>query len=482
MSYFSDLLDSCIHDSGLSVNDLSRISGINRTYISKLRSGSRIMHNEEKMHLLIKALRCSSEQEEQLIREYKIAAFGRERYDTIQAVKELIQSIAYLPNMPYIKPHTGDADFPNTICGKNDINFVMQTILAQEAALEAGHIRIIAQQEFEDLASILPNICYKNEGLHVEHITCLRSSKVQGANLYNLNCMKRCIPSILCGCKYDLLYYYGEQSHINNMSIFPYLIVTANYAMSISYDGDSAILHNDSKMIDAMVKVFNDIKAGCRPIISNLTLNARLEMYNKWYEGRGSHDVTVLAMSNCPAFTPYVTMDILERSLTDVGRASTETIKQMLQLFKQDFAKRIIKFFSMDGLNEFVRKGRISGIPDILYNPLSMADRLELVRQWRERCNHDDFINMAVQPGQMQISDNIYIEALNVGNVVLSYTHPMHKDAFCVILEESIAGSIHDFLTYLNGGNMAYSEEDTLAAVDELIKMLEEETSSAGSM
>lgn len=56
MSKFSEHLDKCISNSGMTENQLAKMSGFNRSYIALMKNGQRVSPDTEKMVKLLDAL------------------------------------------------------------------------------------------------------------------------------------------------------------------------------------------------------------------------------------------------------------------------------------------------------------------------------------------------------------------------------------------------------------------------------------------
>ena len=58
MSKFSEHLDKCISNSGMTENQLAKMSGFNRSYIALMKNGQRVSPDTEKMVKLLDVI-CS---------------------------------------------------------------------------------------------------------------------------------------------------------------------------------------------------------------------------------------------------------------------------------------------------------------------------------------------------------------------------------------------------------------------------------------
>ena len=70
MSKFSEHLEQCIIDSGMTENQLAKLSGFNRSYIALMKNGQRISPDTGKMIKLFENLKLSPYEYDELWKEY----------------------------------------------------------------------------------------------------------------------------------------------------------------------------------------------------------------------------------------------------------------------------------------------------------------------------------------------------------------------------------------------------------------------------
>lgn len=91
MTAFSDAIKQEIKKSKKTLLYLADASGLSLDHISKMRLGKRLPQDENKMKLLIAALECSEQVQEQLYSLYKIEKMGKSEWDCMQEMKRLLE-------------------------------------------------------------------------------------------------------------------------------------------------------------------------------------------------------------------------------------------------------------------------------------------------------------------------------------------------------------------------------------------------------
>ena len=92
MSKFSEHLGQCIMNSGMTENQLARMSGFNRSYIALMKSGLRVSPDAGKMMKLIDTLNLPPYEYDEIWSEYIRARMGDSVYERNRAVIDFLES------------------------------------------------------------------------------------------------------------------------------------------------------------------------------------------------------------------------------------------------------------------------------------------------------------------------------------------------------------------------------------------------------
>ena len=92
LSLFSEKLSKYVTQKNIKVYQLSRLSGIERTWLQKMLTGSRKPSNKTQILLLAQALSLTNGETEELLDLYSILEMGEEKWNRRRNVMRLIQS------------------------------------------------------------------------------------------------------------------------------------------------------------------------------------------------------------------------------------------------------------------------------------------------------------------------------------------------------------------------------------------------------
>lgn len=126
-----------------------------------------------------------------------------------------------------------------TLKGAYELESALLWMIVEETGKSQGEITMIMQPEIDMLNSIL-GVCGRTENnIRVDHIVCLsdQPDKIEDGKLYNLECLKKILPLYNYNYDYNTWYYYGNVKYTDNAFVmFPYMVMTSEYACLISAD------------------------------------------------------------------------------------------------------------------------------------------------------------------------------------------------------------------------------------------------------
>ena len=114
----------------------------------------------------------------------------------------------------------------------------------------------------------------------MQHILCLESESQEEDNHYNLGCLRAVVELMFSLKSYQPYYYYDNiTSHFKNSNSLPYLIVTSECALQLSYNQKYAVCLRGAEYVAFFRKLFNDARKNANLMLSTLdtvTDNIRL--------------------------------------------------------------------------------------------------------------------------------------------------------------------------------------------------------------
>ena len=241
MSEFSQALECGIYKSGLTENQLAKISGFTRSYIALMKNGQRVSPDTVKLKKLLEALSLSTYEYENIWNAYLKARYGEDTYKMHMSAISFIESFGRISTISIKSDFFHDIPDINTINNRMDLEVFVKAVLEQEALTQDGYVRMIMQEDFSLLYTMLPSVCRSNNKLKVEHIICLEGADGDNVKnrIRNLEILKVLMPVFLAGNEngYDVYFYYDKiASHFASTALMPYMIMTSNYVVNISVD------------------------------------------------------------------------------------------------------------------------------------------------------------------------------------------------------------------------------------------------------
>ena len=94
MSIFAEKLKSYIEKSGQTIYMVAQSSGVNRTLIHRMTTGTRIPSKKETVALIAKSLLLSPADTNDLLEAYEMSKRGESAYRQLQLVKQLLINCA----------------------------------------------------------------------------------------------------------------------------------------------------------------------------------------------------------------------------------------------------------------------------------------------------------------------------------------------------------------------------------------------------
>ena len=481
MSVFSDELRSYIEHTGIKIQTLSKQTAIERTLLHKFISDERTP-DDDMLNRIILSLMLTPSQSSRLRKMLMIKRMGPQVYSRNMHVKALFEKFGALNygrnNISMRFSHSIDG-LPDsaTVYGNYEIQSVLKALVEIEASNSSGRIRIIAQPEFSFLIDILAAIGPNKPLLTVEHIICMQcaiSQKDDGS--YNIGCLSAMVPLLVSDFMYKpFVYYDNAQAHINQTSILPYMIITEDGVLNISYDMKYGTFFRSADFITLYSAIYNDIYNKSVSMFNRL---GSASEYLEFYQNPSAYS------SNCtifcePCLAFFITEDILTKyiyeALPDKHVILSMYSKLIDQRFKQLIEKNkyILSCFTEEGLDDFITYGRITDIPSDYYSPIEKEDCYKMLTKMHELTLSGLYQPIIINTNKFRLPRNLVLTASTNGEAAsLTYIHPQYGPIVFDFTEQSLILAFSNFIEYLKASDMVLSREETLRVIeDKLIKL-----------
>lgn len=478
MSLFSERLSYYIKKSRLTLLYLSSISGIDVSYISKIKKGERLPKNREQLVPLVNGLRLSPSEKQELWDAYKISSIGEKTFQQYASVKRLLSSMNSTGTTSIASSYHHDIQSVSALYGTPDINNTTKAILELEAAKKDGYIKIVAQPDYRFLIDLLGSIIASNPSLDISHLLCLQSGSDLDKIVYNIESFQNLFPLLSLSENYQVKFYYDEiTSHLNQMSVMPFFILTSTYTILLAPHYDLADISDDPERHKLYSHIFRKMYSLTEDLIFPITETTTIDDMFQIESSTDSMDI--IEFSAIPSLLSYYP----EKSIRDIVKRDAEDQETKIQNLLENphtfknfpiKHKRYFSLFTEDTFLQFLQTGYFPGLPQTYCNPMDPADTIVT---FKKLCTEPDSINhipLMLKSGQISFNSSTRIIATSRNNMLLFISHyPGFGDQNFRLMEQSLVSSIKDFLEYLLSSDEVYSIEETKTFIQKQISRLE---------
>lgn len=474
MSMFSKKLQRYVEEKKVKIYTLAKNSGVNRTFIHKMLSDSRIPADESVALLLARALLLSSSETQALINAYRISKMGEEAWRRRNHVKELLLRFDAPPSQSFKlwSAHSHSlflGSEAEVIEGEIAVHQILRTLLEMEAAKKAGRVSILAQPDFTYLYECLSTIDFSANGTAIQNILCFDQSGLEDDCRYNLDCLQRLIPTLLACPTFEAYCYHDHVASLFNEWVFlPYMVLTGDYVLHISSERDRAVLSAAPKLRALCQRFFQKKLRSAHPVCRSIQLS--FQTYLDSLLVTGQIDTSAIhTLLYQPCLLPFISPETIARHMNQ-SLCDETTLQRVAEHFAMMRAKqpKIYSSFTREGLELFMKTGKITEVPDTYYTYFEPAERRQVLETLYNAAQTDLFFPRVIDTAAFAMPIPLSVDALSPQQIVLYFNHSGH-DAFSLNLTEtSLLNAFYDFLVYLHDSNLVYSREKSLAILQEI--------------
>lgn len=453
---------------------LSKATGIERTKLQRIKSGQKLPTKDE-LEIISRELSLTPDEKDTLFRELEIAVIGEDKFKSRLRTKDFIEqlyTIFYKKTAKAIKTSEISLNIkcPYTTNSISDTNNLINSFINAEAS-KKNHIYIYNSIATGDVFNNIFSGIIDNPDLSVTHIIGLTPHNDNFESYYtNIDLISRIYPVFLSKTNYYVYYYYNK---VMENSMFPYTIISDNYTLMLSYNLKHAVLTDNKYITDSYKSVFNEKLNGSYPLISDI---ANLDEYTKIYIDhisslvKGVEELNLLEYDPC--IFPYIDSDIIQR-LIKKELPNYDLIVSRCLSVKECYKglNKTVSYFSKEGLQNFIRNGRITEIPEIAYEPIPFKIRLELLeRLCYDAKNNDAKEIYLINETKLKMPENLrYCGNGQVNDFLLLLSKKNEKPSIFKLNEFGFAKPFNDFVSHLKDTDMVLSNRETVEYIEKCI-------------
>ncbi|MGN0240330.1 MAG: helix-turn-helix domain-containing protein [Candidatus Weimeria sp.] len=392
MSDFSNLIERYMKQSRVTGTELSEGTGLGKI-VYKYIKGTRVPSSIDTVVKIADYLNMTSA-DSLLLKDYwKNEHFGAERIALWGRIDKFLKhfQINTFHSDVCLFDSTSLCRFPDKemFYLNGDMN-IHQAILTLLSTVGDEPVYAVMQPNDSGLQECLIMAKKLNPSLEIRNIISLlpRSHGADSSVYYNLDLLQSVIPLAFSSNTYHSYYYYSDGSIKEKWPMHSNYIITSGYALIFgrSYDTMSGILSRDKNLIDDLRNNFYKIMQESRPLISLSTdpMNLMGFYYSKIQDRQFSRRIQY---SMQPCLCPYLSMDICKKYLNqDIPNAGMilDSFLSNMEYYRNYMRSCSKEIISIEGIRRFLKTGRIDELLDELYSPLSVEDRVLVLRNWLE--------------------------------------------------------------------------------------------------
>lgn len=471
-----------MQENDISIVDLSKETGIDRTVVYRYIKGKRIPSDIETVIRIADALQMSVSEKKYLMDEYDKLTLGEPLVHSFQYVQNLFRQLdAYCgtdicsykmwhSNYDFVMEHSVIA-----LHGKEDICLFIQDLLRyvagqQESCLE---LRMIMQLVYEDIqSSIIQN--FSNHDIAVEQIVCLEQNRKHSHE--NLKVLQGILNLCFGLENYQVFYYYDSLGRKNNrMIVFPNIIILGDYVVQFDYYMENGVAVCDPVYVEMICQCYEEIKEDTKKLLMQGNDQVKAE---KYILSLLHEDMGVVFREMCKG--ACIGREILLKRLKEFP-GKQDLIKQIVnqhgdwngKVYHVSMEKHVRSYGSKEEIHKFMETGLINEFPVDLYEPLSMDERILVLHRMIQLAKAKYMIYRFVD-------DAVYlpkhIQVYWQGKQKLIVINQIQKQSIVqvVVNEPSIYRTFQMYFEYLEKKGLLKGEQESLACLEQMLQEWEE--------
>lgn len=464
MSVLSEKLKYFIDQKGLSIADLARSSGIERSTLYQYIKDRRPLQNRVQLESIMADLHLTPDERTDVLEAYEITRIGMKNYNRRRKVREILESLLTLEEGKTETVKTVQEKIPaevenqGLIRGELEVNRIVHQVI-YETAERGGELKLLVQPDYDLMMESLMLVKGGLENTKVTQLICLEPDSGQDG-CSNLEIIRRILRYSVGICHYEPRYYYGKpREHYGTMNVMPYLAVTEKYGIQISSDRKTAILHNDPRTVGYLNEFFDKMCQQSHPLVSSMdSFGGEQAKWGLVYLNRTdfSNTIGMCAGLCCVQFwDEYLIRKYMNPHIPDRERIIKDYTAYTAGLYQKKKQGQAVELMNCSFVEEFIKTGVFREYPAVFFaEPVSREDRREPVDRVLKAVDEGWYHIRMVPAEEFPLSYHWEILAHRGSSMLFQY---VYKNQFQVFWfeERDILEATYDFLqSFADGENV----------------------------
>ena len=467
MSDFSQRLEKEIQNTGKTLCYLAEASGLQLDYISKMNKGKRIPKEEDRLVRLLDAMECTAGTKSDLLLLYRQEKMGKSQWQCMEELIHIIQQDVI--EFPTVSASVSISDTPNTISILDNEFAIYSWIRKIMISTSDSEIYLWTSEISSEHLNYLIQIIHEAPYQRLEHLFPLLQNQNADNTLDNLKKISILKPAMFCE-GYEPFYYYitPSVSEEKKSGLLPNWLITDNIALGINFQTSKGIIIRDTQQLQLLKHEFIREKKLARKMLFRSDLNSYVKDVNTMMsEGYVTHNYYI---EYSPCLLHLIPPNVLEQQLLLDDVEKEQLLSSLFQRTKHMENENMVHIFCISGLKQLMEQGRIAGYPDMLYKPFDPALRLWMLKSYYQYMLNTPHSCICVRENFIQLPMHISIvSSSNVNNGIAFWNNTSHGLQYYVLKESGFSQKLFEFCQFLDKGNMAWSEQETLEIMRNMI-------------
>ena len=327
-------------------------------------------------------------------------------------------------------------------------------MISAETQKLSGKIVLLLQPDYEFLLNMLSSL--KPTGnLKIEHTFCVSKTNQMTENheIYNLMYLNKILPLYFSNLDYHPYYFYEDIfSHYYSMNGLSCMILTSEFAITCNSEYTMGIFYKDPAVVSMLWSLYDSYQDKCRPLFYAADY---LSMDGNDFDSPIYRETPSYVLQPEACMVPFIDRQILDAAIVPEfpnREASIRQIEALSHVNQAKMEKGVSNvYFTKRGLADFAAKGLIKEIPDHFYRPLTVKERIRLLKRILPCCRNGNY--RLLKKPLNQLSDNLHLCVNSTFGYLLF--NNIHNRTICLVINESsILTTFMDYLSSLDDNGL----------------------------
>ena len=477
MLQFSEYLRELMNARKLTVSALARASGVERTQLSKVLAGQRVLPYHM-LDQLIYYMQLDPREEKRLRARYDAQFESAQTRRDRERIDRMLRDLARLDlDQRPVQQTRLLTDLEQYAAGRviftgqTNVMLLVRMAIVEEMVRPDACVDTTALPVGDSMQADLIR-WYMQEGtrMKIRHVLCFDANTAQkDGSPGNLELLCQILPVCLVSReRYIPYYYYDNMRGAQYTDPFPNFLVTHSCVVCLAEDMSSAMLLRDPEAVRFYRRHFETMLDPAYELVRYIDEPLQmLRTYQQWVDMDGIY----VAMDQ-PCFGRFYSQELTQAHL----RHGVPGEEQLLELALNRFrhfrqVPRFYTFFSEAGLRRFMKDGTLDDYPVELVSPFSVEERRWLLEKLMGEIRSGETTGRVFREGVFPEYLSVVTTSQQGIGIFTTGQFPLNGSLCSIqIREPNLTRAFHNWMTSLPGSNLTMTAQETLEIMERVLK------------